>query len=185
MPCFLCFLPHFTPVISGTKYNNALYIMPQSFIHNVVIPVSFLRFAIGNRRARSWQPHGPQPETGQPAIEKRSFTPFRTVFYTIHKREKDGMKQEKQQVFPTFLTLLFLYLPRSAALSAGCPAATRLHHNGLQTLSGCHSSALSCPMRRNNGQSSRQNHRRAHRLQELPPTCGRVSNLRAKPHPLR
>ena len=81
--------------------------MPQSFIHNVVIPVSFLRFAIGNRRARSWQPHGPQPETGQPAIEKRSFTPFRTVFYTIYKREKDGMKQEKQQVFPTFLTLLF------------------------------------------------------------------------------
>jgi len=98
MPCFLCFLPHFTPVISDTKYNNALYIMPQSFIHNVVIPVSFLRFAIGNRRARSWQPHGPQPETGQPAIEKRSFTPFRTVFYTIYKREKDGMKQEKQQV---------------------------------------------------------------------------------------
>lgn len=81
--------------------------MPQSFIHNVAIPVSFLRFAIGNRRARSWQPYGPQPETGQPAIEKRSFTPFRTVFYTVHKRKKDGMKQEKQQVFPTLLTLLF------------------------------------------------------------------------------
>ena len=57
-------MPHFTPVISGTKYNNALYIMPQSFIHNVAIPVSFLRFAIGNRRARSWQPHGPQLENG-------------------------------------------------------------------------------------------------------------------------
>lgn len=85
---FSLFLPHFTPVISGTKYNNALYIMPQSFIHNVAIPVSFLRFAIGNRRARSWQPYGPQPETGQPAIEKRSFTPFRTVFYTVHKRKK-------------------------------------------------------------------------------------------------
>ena len=140
----------------------------------------FLRFAIGNRRARSWQPYGPQPETGQPAIEKRSFTPFRTVFYTIHKRKKDGMKQEKQQVFPTFLTLLFLYLPRSAALSAGCPAATRLHHNGLQTLYGCHSSALSCPMRRNSGQSSRQNHRRAHRLRELPPTCGRVFKSSSK-----
>ena len=159
--------------------------MPQSSIHNVAIPVSFLRFAIGNRRARSWQPYGPQPETGQPAIEKRSFTSFRTVFYTVYKRKKDGMKQEKQQVFPTFLTLLFLYLPRSAALSAGCPAATRLHHNGLQTLSGCPRSALSCPKYRSIWQSSRQNHHRAHRLRELPPTCGRASNLRAKPHPLR
>ena len=94
----------------------------------------FPRPATAGCTARIWKPYGPQPETGQPAIEKRSFTPFRTVFYTIHKREKDGMKQEKQQVFPTFLTLLFLYLPRSAALSAGCPAATHLHHNGLQTL---------------------------------------------------
>ena len=85
--------------------------MPQSFIHNVAIPVSFLRFAIGNRRACSWQPHGPQLETGQPAIEKRSFTPFRTVFYTIHKRKKDGMKQEKQQMFPNvFSPYFFLYL---------------------------------------------------------------------------
>jgi hypothetical protein len=38
------------PVISGTEYNNALYIIPQSFIHNIAIPVSFLRFAIGIRK---------------------------------------------------------------------------------------------------------------------------------------
>ncbi|EDS14862.1 hypothetical protein BACSTE_02551 [Bacteroides stercoris ATCC 43183] len=61
------------PVISGTEYNNALYIIPQSFIHNIAIPVSFPRFAIGNRRARSWQPYGPQPATGEPAITKRGF----------------------------------------------------------------------------------------------------------------
>lgn len=80
--------------------------MPQSFIHNVAIPVSFLRFAIGNRRACSWQPHGPQLETGQPAIEKRSL--HRSERYLHHTQaEKDGMKQEKQQMFPTFLTLLF------------------------------------------------------------------------------
>ena len=42
-------------------------------IHNIAIPVSFPRFAIGNRRARSWQPYGPQPATGEPAITKRGF----------------------------------------------------------------------------------------------------------------
>ena len=36
--------------------------MPQSFIHNVAIPVSFLRFAIGNRTARNRQPESPQLE---------------------------------------------------------------------------------------------------------------------------
>lgn len=103
---FSLFLPHFTSVISGTKYNNTLYIMPQSFIHNVAIPVSFLRFAIGNRRARSWQPYGPQPETGQPAIEKRSLHRSERYFtsYTSGKRRYET---RKQQVFPTFLTLLF------------------------------------------------------------------------------
>lgn len=80
--------------------------MPQSFIHNVAIPVSFLRFAIGNRRARSWQPYGPQPETGQPAIENEVYTVPNGILHRTQ-AEKDGMKQEKQQVFPTLLTLLF------------------------------------------------------------------------------
>ena len=63
--------------------DPTLYIIPQSFIHNIAIPVSFPRFAIGNRRARSWQPYGPQPATGEPAIGKRGFTSGFPTLYML------------------------------------------------------------------------------------------------------
>ena len=63
--------------------------MPQSSIHNVAIPVSFFFVlqlateepAVGNRTARNRKPDSPQ-------LKKRSFTSFRTVFYTVYKRKK-------------------------------------------------------------------------------------------------
>ncbi|WP_288211862.1 hypothetical protein [uncultured Bacteroides sp.] len=49
----------------------------------------FLRPAAGNRRARSWQPDGPQLATGQPPNGKRGFASFRVTFYITQKRKKN------------------------------------------------------------------------------------------------
>lgn len=55
--------------------------------------------AVGNRTARNWKPDSPQ-------LRNEVYTVPNGILHHTQ-AEKDGMKQEKQQMFPTFLTLLF------------------------------------------------------------------------------